>query len=90
MSLYSHLTNEELTATRAAYSRALDERLTGPSRVSTQGATVGFSDGVLDYQRNVAELTRALERINKEMQVRGLLANSGTAKPRQPIYLVGR
>ena len=90
MSLYSHLTDQELFAKRTLYMESLDQRLTGPSRVSSGGSTVGFNDRAVEYQRSIEDLRRELRSITAELQARGLTPTTGTARPRQPIYLVGR
>jgi hypothetical protein len=90
MSLYSHLTDEELFARRTLYMQSLEQRLTGPSRVSSGNSTVGFNDRAVEYQQVIKDLRLELGRIANELQARGLTPTTGTARPRQPIYLVGR
>lgn len=90
MGLYSHLTNADLIARRDRYLQAHEERLTGPSKVSTSGSSVAFNDRGVEYQQTLQNLEAQLRAINAELQARGLAPTTGTAKPRQPIYLVGR
>jgi len=89
MGLYSHLADAELIALRDRYMAALTERLTGPSQVSAKGQSVAFNNRAVEYQRAIEDLRKELKAINTELQARGLAPTTGTAKPRQPIYLVG-
>jgi hypothetical protein len=89
MGLYSHLADAELLALRTRYMDALTERLTGPSHVAASGKSVSFNNRTVEYQRAIEDLRKELKAINAELQARGLAPTTGTAKPRQPIYLVG-
>lgn len=90
MGLYSHLTDAELTAKRDRMMAAHEERLIGPSKVASSGSSVSFNDRAVEYQQTIKNIEAALRSINTEMQARGLTPTTGTAKPRQPIYLLGR
>jgi len=90
MGLYSHLTDAELLAKRTRLMQAHEERLIGPSRVTSSGSSVAFNDRGVEYQQTVAHIESHLRAINSELQARGLTPTTGTAKPRQPIYLAWR
>jgi hypothetical protein len=51
---------------------------------------VGFNDRAVEYQQVIKDLRLELGRIAAELQARCLTPTTGTARPRQPIYLVGR
>lgn len=90
MGLYSHLTDADLIAKRDQYMAAHERSLTGPSKVASSGSSVSFNDRAVEYQQTIKNLENALRAINAELQARGLAPNTSTAKPRQPIYLIGR
>lgn len=90
MGMYSHLTDADLLAKRDRMVAAHEERLIGPSKVASSGASVSFNDRAVEYQQTIKNIDTALRAINSELQARGLLPTTGTAKPRQPIYLIGR
>ena len=89
MGIYSHMQTEELIVLRDRYSATLTERLTGPSRVTSSGRTMSFNDRAVEYQRAIDDLRKEIKAINSELQARGAVPETGTAKARQPIYLVG-
>lgn len=92
MGIYSHLGTDTLRTMRDNYVQALSERLTGPSRIAVSGKSVAFNDRVTEYQRTTDDLKREIERINAELQSRGIDDSiTGVAsQARGPIYLVGR
>lgn len=75
MGIYSHLTDAELTATRAKLVASLTDRLTAPTSASTNGRAVA-------YQQRTEEIRREIDAINAELAHR-----SGTAA-RRPIYVI--
>lgn len=92
MGIYSHISTEQLRATRDNYVQALTERLTGPSRVAVSGKSVSFNDRAVEYQRTIDDLKKEIARINAELAARGIddsVAGSASTA-RGPIYLVGR
>lgn len=90
MGMYSHLSDAELFALRERYMAAHEDRLIGPSKVASSGSSVSFNDRAVEYQQTIKNIEGAISRLNAELKARGLIADTGTAKPRQPIYLVGR
>lgn len=75
MGIYSHLTDDELRATRARLSASLTDRLTTP----TAG---GFNGRTVEYRQRMEDIRREIGDINAE------LGNRAGTPSRGPIYLV--
>lgn len=78
MGIYSHLSTEQLTATRDRLTQALTDRLANPSTISSADRRVQFDNA----GQSIAEIRKALADIAAEFYRR-----NGTSA-RRPIYLV--
>lgn len=75
MGIYSHLTEQELTALRTKLVASLTDRLTAPTSASNNGRAVAF-------QQRTDEIRREIEAVNAELGARQ------GAPSRRPIYVI--